>query len=99
MQAKDAKEINLRFFGPMVGIVGRTKDFIRIDENGTTIKEIVVDLCKRYGEKFEEIALNNGEINTGLIVFVNGVHVTDEDRKILLTDAVQIMIASQMKGG
>ena len=98
MQAKDAKEINLRFFGPMVGIVGRTKDFIRI-ENGTTIKEIVVDLCKRYGEKFEMIALNNGEINTGLIVFVNGVHLTDENRKILLTDAVQIMIASQMKGG
>ena len=98
MQAKDAKEINLRFFGPMVGIVGRTKDFIRI-ENGTTIKEIVVDLCKRYGEKFEMIALNNGEINTGLIVFINGVHVTDENHKILLTDAVQIMIASQMKGG
>ena len=98
MQAKDAKEINLRFFGPMVGIVGRTKDFIRI-ENGTTIKEIVVDLCKRYGERFEMIALNNGEINTGLIVFVNGVHLTDENRKILLTDAVQIMIASQMKGG
>jgi len=90
---------NLRFFGPIIGIVGKSRDVLTLDCKEITVKEIIEILCKKYGEKFEDIALNDGEINPGLIVFVNGAHVTDGNRKLSFSDEVQVMIASQMKGG
>src|SRR5271157_468523 len=94
-------EINLRFFGPIIGIMGKSRDVVTIhSEQETTVKGIILNLCEMYGEKFENIALSKkGELNPGLIVFVNGAHVTDENRKLSVTDEVQVMIASQMKGG
>ena len=99
---KTAKlEINLRFFGPIIGVIGKSHDIVTLPSNEvTTIREIIDQLCRMYGERFQEIALNNkGELNPGLIVFVNGAHVTDEKRKLSITDEIQMMIASQMKGG
>jgi len=92
-------KLNLRFFGPIIGIIGKSREVITLERKDTTVKEIIENLCKKYGEKFEIIALSNGELNPGLIVFVNGVHVTDGDRKLSFPDEVQVMIASQMKGG
>jgi len=92
-------KLNIRFFGPIIGIVGKSREEITLEHKDVTVKEIVMNLCKKYGEKFEVIALNKGELNPGLIVFVNGVHVTNGDRKLSVTDEIQVMIASQMKGG
>ena len=93
-------EINLRFFGPIIGIMGKSRETVTISQQETTLKGIILNLCEMYGEKFENIALTKkGELNPGLIVFVNGSHVTDENRKLSVTDEVQVMIASQMKGG
>ena len=98
-EIKEESKLKLRFFGPIIGIIGKSREVITLERGETTVKEIIENLCKRYGEKFEDIALNNGELNPGLIVFVNGVHVIDENRKLSVSDEVQVMIASQMKGG
>jgi hypothetical protein len=93
--------LSLRFFGPIVGVIGRSSDRLQIAEKEeTTIRDVIVTLCDRYGDNFKVIALkNDGEINPGLIVFVNGSHVIDLSHKLTPLDEVQMMIASQMKGG
>jgi len=91
--------INIRFFGPIIGIIGKSRDTIDLQTMTTTIREIILHLSERYGEKFEAIALNKGDLNPGLIVFLNGSHVTDWNRKLSLNDEIELMIASQMKGG
>jgi len=98
-EIKGESKLNLRFFGPLIGILGKSREVIALERGETTVKEIIENLCKRYGPSFEDIALNNGELNPGLIVFVNGVHVIDENHKLFFADEVQVMIASQMKGG
>lgn len=95
------KSINLQFFGPIVGIVGKRSDQISISQDQTRLIDVIHAMCVRYGEKFEEIALKNEELNSGLIVFVNGRHVIDSGYKLELSggNEIQFMIASQMKGG
>ncbi|MCL5069251.1 MAG: MoaD/ThiS family protein [Thaumarchaeota archaeon] len=94
-------KINLRFFGPIMGIIGRSSDQLVVQKEEVTVDEVIRALCNKYGSKFEEIALNNGQLNPGLIVFVNGCHVTNPSHKLfpLKDDEIQLMIASQMKGG
>ncbi|HZW55403.1 MAG TPA: MoaD/ThiS family protein [Nitrososphaerales archaeon] len=94
--------INFRFFGPIMGIVGRSSDQVTFSKSELTMKEAILGLCEKYGKRFEEIALtNDGELNAGLIVFVNGQHVTNPSLKLAPNegDEIQLMIASQMKGG
>ena len=93
--------INLQFFGPIVGIVGKRSDQISISQDQTRLIDVIHAMCMRYGETFEEIALKNEELNSGLIVFVNGRHLIDSRHKLELSEEneMQFMIASQMKGG
>jgi molybdopterin converting factor small subunit len=93
--------INLSFFGPIIGIVGRSNDELVVSADQVSVKEVIEGLCEKYGQKFEEIALNKGELNSGLIIFVNGRHISDPSFLIAPPkgDELQLMIASQMKGG
>lgn len=91
-----------------MGIMGRSSDaldFVEGDEC-LTVRDAIFGLCEKYGKKFEEIALIEGGsgINPGLIVFLNGQHISDPSSCRLVfageeEDEVQLMIASQMKGG
>ena len=94
--------IALKFFGPIVGIIGKSTDELLVEREKVTVRELVLEICEKYGKKFEEMALtDNGDLNTGLIIFVNGIHTIDQTYEIFPTkgDEIQIMIASQMKGG
>lgn len=94
--------IALNFFGPIIGIIGRSTDELLVEREKVTVREVVLALCEKYGKKFEEMALtNSGDLNTGLIVFVNAIHTIDKSFEIFPPkgDEIQIMIASQMKGG
>lgn len=94
--------IALKFFGPIVGIIGTSSDELFVERDKVGVKEVILSMCKKYGKKFEEMALtDNGDLNSGLIIFVNGIHVIDQAHEISPPkgDEIQIMIASQMKGG
>ena len=95
------KSIKIQFFGSIVGIVGKRNDQISISKEQTRLIDIIRAMCVRYGEKFKEIALKNEELNSGLIVFVNGQHVIDPGYGLESSgeNEIQFMIASQMKGG
>lgn len=97
---REAK-LKVRFFGPMIGIVGKSQEQLFIEKNKefTTVEDVIIGLCEKFDGEFREIALRNGEVNPGLVIFVNGAHVLDPKQRVLVTDEMQIMIASQMKGG
>lgn len=101
MSSETEHVINLSFFGPIKGIIGKSSDQVAISGDKVSVKKVIQKLCQKYGQKFEEIAINDGELNSGLIVFVNGRHVTDSSQIIVpeAGDELQLMIASQMKGG
>lgn len=101
MSNQNARKIALSFFGPIMGVVGRSSDQLLVSKDRVTVMDVIRDLCNKYGKKFEEIALNKEELNSGLIVFVNGRHVTDPTHLIDPSEGeeLQLMIASQMKGG
>jgi molybdopterin converting factor small subunit len=95
----DQRIIDVKFFGPIRGIIGMGEDKLAVPSKVSVI-EVIRLLCEKYGQKFEDIALiGNNELNSGLIVFVNGKHVTDPSHEILPEEEVQLMLAAQMKGG
>lgn len=92
-------KVKVRYFGPMIALLHTVSDEVLLPKEKTRVIDLIEELCKRHGEEFREIAIHNGTLNSGLVVFVNGQSVLDPSEELEETDQIQVLIASQMKGG
>ncbi len=62
--------LKVKFPSVMVSITGER--IVELDINECTLKELIDSLSQRYGERFREMLIQNGELNKFINVFVNG---------------------------
>ena len=91
--------VKVRYFGPMIALLHTVSDEVLLKKGKSRVIDLIEELCKRHGDEFREIAIHNGALNSGLVVFVNGQSVLDPSEELKETDQIQVLIASQMKGG
>ncbi len=96
---EETVKVKIRYFGPVIAILQRKSDEVSLQKGRTKVSDLINELCLRYGDEFREIAIHEGTINSGLVVFVNGESVLDPTQELIESDQIQILIASQMKGG
>jgi len=92
--------IKIIFLGPIRSIVKRSEDYIILDGENPTLRNVIEILSERYGDQLKQLLLHDRNLNRSVLVFINSEKKVN-DLDFLLEDETQleILLVSQAVGG
>ena len=91
----------MRLFTTLRELVGKGEETLEFDLGIVTVKDVLEDLAKRYGEEFKDYLYNEErEVREHLQLLVNGKNVSLlEELKTQLKEGDQVAVVPPVGGG
>lgn len=96
-----AVRVSVRLFTTLRELVGKGEETLEFDLGIVTVKDVLEDLAKRYGEEFKNYLYNEErEVRERLQLLVNGKNVSLlEELKTQLKEGDQVAVVPPVGGG
>ncbi len=90
--------ISVHYFNVLATRAGKRTEVISLPE-GSSVRDLIVQLADRNSSEFRESVLNKGEISTYLRVFVNHRIIQAQELDRCLTEGDGVMLFPAVAGG
>ncbi|MBE5781432.1 MAG: hypothetical protein E7328_06410 [Clostridiales bacterium] len=88
--------ITVKYIGLYSDLAGITEEKLEIPAEGTTARQLAIELCERFGPEFEHVVFESNRSGWSCAMFING---RAASMKSPIQDGNVITITYQLEGG